>query len=31
MGVGKPRGIRAGRKLVDKRRENRWAQKHYNQ
>lgn len=31
MGVGKPRGIRAGRKLADKRRENRWAQKHYNQ
>ncbi len=31
MGVGKPRGIRAGRKLVEKRKENRWAQKHYNQ
>lgn len=30
MGVGKPRGIQAGRKLKNKRRINRWADKHYN-
>lgn len=30
MGSGKPRGIKAGRKLKIKRRENRWAQKRYN-
>ncbi len=30
MGVGKPRGINAGRKLRNKRRINRWADKHYN-
>lgn len=31
MGVGKPRGINAGRKLKNIRRLNRWALKHYNQ
>ena len=31
MGVGKPRGINAGRKLKNTRRINRWAHKHYNQ
>jgi small subunit ribosomal protein S23e len=30
MGVGKPRGVRAGRKLRDHRREQRWADKTYN-
>ena len=30
MGVGKPRGMRAGRKLKDHRRVNRWADKEYN-
>lgn len=30
MGVGKPRGIKAGRKLANKRKLNRWADKHYN-
>ena len=30
MGAGKPRGINAGRKLKDKRRLNRWADKDYN-
>merc|ERR1712170_107380 len=30
MGVGKPRGINAGRKLKNTRRINRWAHKHYN-
>jgi small subunit ribosomal protein S23e len=30
MGVGKPRGINAGRKLKNTRRLNRWADKHYN-
>ena len=30
MGVGKPRGVRAGRKLKDHRREQRWADKTYN-
>ena len=30
MGVGKPRGIQAGRKLRNKRRINKWADKHYN-
>lgn len=29
MGVGKPRGLRAGRKLVNKRRTQRWADKQY--
>ena len=30
MGVGKPRGIRAGRKLASKRRVQRWHDKRYN-
>ena len=30
MGCGKPRGIRAGRKLTNKRRTQRWASKKYN-
>ena len=30
MGAGKPRGINAGRKLKDKRRLNKWADKEYN-
>ena len=30
MGVGKPRGIKAARKLRNKRRVNKWADKHYN-
>ena len=30
MGSGKPRGIQAGRKLLNKRRLNLWADKHYN-
>lgn len=30
MGIGKPRGIKAGRKLRDLRRLNRWADKDYN-
>jgi small subunit ribosomal protein S23e len=30
MGCGKPRGINAGRKLKNKRRLNRWADKKYN-
>ena len=30
MGSGKPRGIQAGRKLANKRRDNLWADKHYN-
>ena len=29
MGTGKPRGIQAGRKLRNKRRDNRWADKGY--
>ena len=29
MGVGKPRGIKAARKLKNNRRENRWADKKY--
>ena len=29
MGVGKPRGIQAARKLKNKRRENKWADKKY--
>jgi len=30
MGSGKPRGIRAGRKLADKRRIQKWNDKEYN-
>jgi len=30
MGSGKPRGMRAGRKLKDHRRINKWADKQYN-
>ncbi len=30
MGVGKPRGIRAARKLVQKRKDNKWADPEYN-
>ena len=30
MGCGKPRGIRAGRKLANKRIKQRWASKKYN-
>jgi small subunit ribosomal protein S23e len=30
MGVGKPRGIKSGRKLKIKRQSNKWADKHYN-
>jgi small subunit ribosomal protein S23e len=30
MGSGKPRGIRAGRKLANKRRLQRWNDKEYN-
>jgi small subunit ribosomal protein S23e len=30
MGVGKPRGLRAGRKLLRHRRDQRWADKDYN-
>merc|ERR1712086_103881 len=30
MGVGKPRGIRAGRKLADHRKAQRWCDKDYN-
>ena len=30
MGVGKPRGIKAGRKLRNTRRLNKWADQHYN-
>ena len=30
MGVGKPRGIKAARKLIQKRKVNKWADKEYN-